>query len=332
MGDVPEMFELTKQAGIMFQDNSTKAFAAGEYNEFNDEPLYVFDVFAELEEELNEAFASAKTTKEVKTKKKVETETTTKAETKTKIDKDTSVSKVALLNIDYKKRQSDLLENKDAIGTNTVKSPFSKDAEGFYLIETASQLEQLGKLIAEQVTFEDGKRAQFANYRLIKNLDLSTYQKQGWKPIGEMVRGGIPHTQQYIAFSGIFDGNNKTISNLTVLPSDEPYSFHGLFGFASGAEIRNLNLKNCDIKSNSGSAGGILGGSWNNEDILVSIVNCHASGMVSGDNIIGGTSGIAGDADYAKDCSFSGTVKTTTPSEALSADAGGILGSGNLYS
>ena len=85
----------------------------------------------------------------------------------------------------------------------------------------------------------------------------------GWQPIGgELYR-----------FSSIFEGNNKTISNLRV---NRPQSYNlGLFGVAGvDAEISNIGLLNVNIKGRS-SIGGLVG------DNLGIITNSYTTGEVA---------------------------------------------------
>ena len=71
-------------------------------------------------------------------------------------------------------------------------------------------------------------------FRLMNNLDLA---ERIWYPIG--VRSDR-------SFAGLFDGNNKTISNMAIVLKDadnQNYYSYGLFGFMRGV-IRHLNMTN----------------------------------------------------------------------------------------
>jgi hypothetical protein len=88
--------------------------------------------------------------------------------------------------------------------------------------------------------------------------------------------GGFQGTR----FTGIFDGNNHTISNLTITASTK--YFIGLFGcVGSGGKIRNLGVE--DVNMTGGSyVGGLVGG---NGDVLYgggTITSCYATGSVTG--------------------------------------------------
>ena len=80
-------------------------------------------------------------------------------------------------------------------------------------------------------------------YELTANIDLSGYTN--WDPIGS----------DSDEFTAIFDGNNRTISNLTITGSN---SYVGLFAALENATIRNLKLT--DVSINASSYTGALAG------------------------------------------------------------------------
>jgi hypothetical protein len=100
------------------------------------------------------------------------------------------------------------------------------------------------------------------------NISLSGYTS--WVPIS--------------TFSGTYDGQNYSISNLKINTSGDNT---GLFGYASGATLKNINLTGVYIRQNGyGSKDcGALVGNANK----TTITNCHSSGMVysEGDNVGG---------------------------------------------
>ena len=105
-------------------------------------------------------------------------------------------------------------------------------------------------------------------YELTDNLDLSA--ADDWLPIN--------------AFTGIFEGNGHTISNLTInRPNTDGV---GLFGDVErGSEINNIGLLNVDIKGST-FVGGLVG--QNNSG---SIKNSYAIGSIDGRNDVGGLVG-----------------------------------------
>ena len=91
------------------------------------------------------------------------------------------------------------------------------------------------------------------------------------------------------SFSGTFEGNTKTISNLTIDMTNETNSsdkdYVGLFGYSKGT-IKGFTLDNVDIKGQN-NVGGLVGyqNDLDIEDISMNNVN------VSGDSYIGGVTG-----------------------------------------
>ena len=173
-----------------------------------------------------------------------------------------------------------------------------------YQIKTAQGL----KVFADIVN--GGKPS--ANGKLMHNIDLSTIcssELGDWTPIGK---------DWDTKFDGIFDGNNKTISNLYIGASTSQLA--GLFGAAEGT-LQNITLTDPSVKSThaDGYVGGVVG--------LMSdgtISNCHiVGGMISGG---GGANaevgGIVGGTDRAR------IIACTTTGSAVTdgANVGGIVG------
>ena len=130
-----------------------------------------------------------------------------------------------------------------------------------------------------------------AHYILIADIDLSAYEN--WTPIGAFQSlsdapedAEVPHPDY--AFTGTFNGDGHTISNLTV-SSDAPMGA-GLFGCAAGTEngaayIRNFTLKNVNV-SGFYLVGGAVG---------LQFMNCPVSDIhLVGENTLTGMQGIGG--------------------------------------
>jgi hypothetical protein len=96
----------------------------------------------------------------------------------------------------------------------------------YYLVETEEDLRAIG---SEAYSLSD-------NYMLNKNITLT----QEWKAIGE----------DNTPFTGRFEGNGLTISNLTI--TDKKAKYIGLFGLVEGGTIHNVTLSNVDIDSAGG--------------------------------------------------------------------------------
>lgn len=107
------------------------------------------------------------------------------------------------------------------------------------------------------------------NYRLAKDIELS----EPWVPIE--------------SFSGIFDGNGHTISNLTMADTEEySYSNGGLFAnLESGAKVKNLTVRG-DVDSEADHAGILVGINYGmiTDCQVVGTVNAKYAGGLAGNN------------------------------------------------
>ncbi len=83
-------------------------------------------------------------------------------------------------------------------------------------------------------------------------------------------------------FLGIYDGNNKFISNLFISRSS---GNQALFGKGDNATIKNLGLKDCQI-TGTYYTGALVG-----EAITCTIENCYSTGSVTGTLYVGGLIG-----------------------------------------
>lgn len=147
-----------------------------------------------------------------------------------------------------------------------------------------------------------------ADYILDNDIDASATSGwnggAGFEPVGDGTN----------RFTGSFDGQNHTISNLTInRPSTNEI---GLFGVTSGSEIKNISL-----------TGTITGqhyvGSLAGRAIRTNANNCSSSASVTGDNHdIGGLFGTFSGKLF--DCHVSGNVTAITASGGTS--IGGFVG------
>ena len=163
--------------------------------------------------------------------------------------------------------------------------------ENPYQIATAEQL----ALLAQQTN--DGMGGD-AYYVLTNDICLNGSNGFQWIPIGNII-----DFQTYISFTGIFDGNGHTISDMYV--SDR--SAGGLFARTSYATIKNTTVSNSTIQDVN-YAGFIVG--W---AVSTNIMDCSVDGFISySDNASCGIGGIAGhlevdnyydiDTIYIRDC------------------------------
>ncbi len=136
-----------------------------------------------------------------------------------------------------------------------------------------------------------------AYYRLINDIDCS--ETQNWND-GE---GFVPLD----SFTGGIDGQNHVVSNLFIHPDTGNAA---LIDSSSGDEIKDLILKDVDIKSKDGNASGLITGRINSR-----VSNVHITGRIEASEHAFGLSGAI--RDVMADCSFKGEI-------IAGGDAGGI--------
>ena len=145
---------------------------------------------------------------------------------------------------------------------------------------------------------------------LANNIDMSSYSS--FTPIGK--------SSSY-SFKGTFNGNGFAITGLTVTGGS--YN-RGLFGYTSGATIKNLTIQGGSVTAVAGWCAGAFVGDANN----TTLEYCYNFGTTinsatSGANGLGGIVGYASDVTI-NSCLNSGYVNGTKG--ATSIDCGGIAG------
>lgn len=141
-----------------------------------------------------------------------------------------------------------------------------------YLITNAMQLDQVRNYLSQDVYF-----------KLMEDIDLQefiaeNYPTQGWLPIGNSTH-----------FTGNFDGNGKTISNLIINRPSTDYV--GLFGKIScGSSISNLHVEGAVVGHQY--AGGVVGYAKGVcTDSCCSMINVSFKGEIKGTDDVGGLAG-----------------------------------------
>jgi len=180
-----------------------------------------------------------------------------------------------------------------------------------YLISTGEELAYLAQQTNATTSFSTGKF-----FKLTADIDLGgTIQ---WTPIG------INATN--LKFAGVFDGNNRLISNLfyngTVNTTN---SFVGLFGYIAGASIGSAVVKNTTV-TGSINAANFVGGIAGRADNVI-FWNCTNGASVKGNTVSGGTTtggivGRLGSGSTIAYCSNQGTIV------GVGDYTGGIVGNG----
>ncbi|WNY25506.1 hypothetical protein MsAc7_10580 [Methanolapillus millepedarum] len=164
------------------------------------------------------------------------------------------------------------LDSIAAAGDGTLSDP--------YQIETAEQL--------NQVRYNLDK-----HFILIDDIDLSEYTN--WRPIGTFAPlSDAPEDAETPnmawAFTGTFDGNGHTISNLTI---NQPAGFAvGLFGCVVGtdgedASLYNLTVEDADV-TGAVLVGSVVGFAF---DCTLEDISLTGDNTISGHNMAGGIVG-----------------------------------------
>ena len=185
---------------------------------------------------------------------------------------------------------------------------FNTEGEGeskVYLINNERDLERLAAYV------NSGHDALGKTFKQNADITLTAAHTS----IGRYVEG----TYKY--FKGTYDGNNKTISNLTVNAPNSNYQ--GLFGYAYNAVIKNVILANCNITGKQ-YTGGIVGYA----STSTAIENCHVRGNISAtESDASGHGGIVGSATATSitNCTVTGTISTSVSND----NYGGIVGAAN---
>jgi hypothetical protein len=115
-------------------------------------------------------------------------------------------------------------------------------------------------------------------------------QGLGWDPVGKLTYFLYPNYIEGNPFTGNFDGNGKTIANLTINRPDEENV--GLFGFCRNATVSDVFLTNVNITGNARTGG--LAGIVINTDLSGHSVTGTVTGQDgAGSYYIGGLAGAA---------------------------------------
>ena len=118
-----------------------------------------------------------------------------------------------------------------------------------------------------------------------------------------------------VAFKGIYDGDNKTISNV-VLPRAD---YTGVFGSTFGATIKRLKVACAGFDSDSEAAncgGALIAGTT----VKTTIEGCEVSGSATATKAIAGIVGYACEGTVVKDCVNKANLKSANEK------VGGIIG------
>ena len=163
-----------------------------------------------------------------------------------------------------------------------------------------------------------GNSFQGKYFKLMNNIDLAG---KIWYPIG---------VKETAPFEGLFDGNDKTISNMSIVVKDADNSVnysYGLFGHMKGV-VRHLNMENGYIVINRSDGNqasmlcaGLLCGTMNydlSKEIFGAVYECNIKGSIGGSvsnnffqAFVGGIVGFANDPVSIYKCQADVEMTTT---------------------
>ena len=186
------------------------------------------------------------------------------------------------------------------------------------------------------VAYDANDTDKYTGYKLMKDLDftvdasysnattnkpkwtpnsMTTPTNEGWEPIGF-----YSSIFDNASFTGDFDGQGNTISNLFINRSSTRYV--GLFGYVgSGGAVKNVGLQDPVVTGDDDSVGGLVG--WNNGGIITA---CYVSGgTVTGTGGYTDAGGLVGENESGtiSACYVSGGTVTGTGGYAI---VGGLVG------
>lgn len=183
-----------------------------------------------------------------------------------------------------------------------------------YLIANADQLRAFGDTVNAGNSYKD------AFIALSADIDISG---AAWTPIGFSTRSGSGVTGTSTPFAGTFDGNDHTISGLTITSAGSASISKdralGLFGAVMGGTVKDLMLANVNIDAPTselaGAAVGLLG----------------EGGTVSGLRVSGSVSALCGCGGVVGRMTANGTIADCTNDATVTAtggtgNCGGIVG------
>ena len=160
----------------------------------------------------------------------------------------------------------------------------------------------------------DGNTFAGKTIQLTDSIDL---KNEEWTPIGNGSRSGSTYTGK--AFKGIFDGKDKSISNVTITETTANASDAiGLFGVVDGGTVKNVTLNvNINVANNelAGGAIGLLVNDGTAEKI-------HVTGNVKAADGVGGIVGRMLISGTIKECLNEAVVNAAKDGSG----SGGIVG------
>ena len=136
-----------------------------------------------------------------------------------------------------------------------------------------------------------------ASYNLMCDIDMSGIEFVAMGKYSDYTVNYDHRVHNKLGFCGVFNGNNHSISNLSIVKKyEESPNMENSIGFFSilgqEASVKDLNITNANINyigENASVAAGILAGRMHGSNVE----NCSVSGTVKGTANVGGLAGIA---------------------------------------
>ncbi len=154
-----------------------------------------------------------------------------------------------------------------------------------YIVEDAFGLKTVNRIMASDVNE--------LSSNIILAADITLTGENNWIPIGD----------RYYFYTGIFDGNGKTITGLHI--NNESDGYQALIANASGGMVKNLTLVNGFITGSGNYVGGVIG-RCASSIMNVTVKDCEINGMdYVGGVVAHSTSSIMSDVTV-KDCEING--------------------------
>lgn len=180
--------------------------------------------------------------------------------------------------------------------------------------------------IADASQLEGVRNDLTAHYTLIADIDLSGYES--WTPIGDFAgtEEDPDMPDPSVAFTGTFDGDNHTISNLTIADSETVRGL-GLFGCTAGAAvIQNLVVENASVASQGQGVSAVIGMALQMNDGAVKNITLRGDNVISGTGMVGGI--VGGGYCGIEDCTAEADIIMTGSFAEGSGQSAGILAGG----
>lgn len=173
---------------------------------------------------------------------------------------------------------------------------------------TAAALADLGKVSGNIV----------CDIVLEADIDLSGIS---WTPIGQGMRSGSGLAEGGKSFSGTFDGNGKTVSNLTFSGAYGDDNAFGLIGVLNGGVVKDLTLANVSVNVTDGECvGAVVGLMINGATVSGVTVESGSVTAVRGNGGLVGRMTVSG---TIENCNNHASITATS---VTSGNVGGIVG------